>query len=128
MRHGLSCLDVALQQTQAEGPRKKMRLLSAMVPSLRRGLNRATLGGFVIDEDRRPCVELLLDLEDFCRERDVPDAVIGPFAGHERFDDAAQGFRTEHPVGNNHRGEAPSPGTDGALCPAGLALLVLGGK
>src|SRR4029450_54483 len=54
----------------------------------------------------------------------VLDAVVGSFAGHERLDDPAQGFRTAHMVGNHHHGEAPSPCTDGVLCPAGSALLV----
>ena len=57
-----------------------MSLLSAMVRELMRGLNRATLGVFVIDEDRCPSVKLLPNLEDFGRQRDVLDAVIGPFA------------------------------------------------
>src|SRR4029453_1891776 len=95
-----------------------------MVRSLMRGLNRAALGVFVINEDRCPCVKLLLDLEDFCRQRDVLDAVVSSFAGHERLDDTAQGFRTEQMMGNHHHSEAPSPGTDGVLCPAGSALLV----
>src|SRR5262245_44948880 len=99
--------------------------LSGMVQSLRRGLNRATLSVFVIDEDRCPCVELLPDLENFCRQWDVLDAVVGPFAGHERFDDPAQGFRTEQMVGNNHRGETSSLYTDSALCTSSSALLVL---
>src|SRR4030095_4415855 len=90
-----------------------------------RGLNRATLGAFVVDEDRCPCIELLLDLADFCRHWEVLDAVVGPLAGHERFDDPAQGFRTEQMVGNNHRGETPSLCTESALCTSGSALLVL---
>ena len=111
MRHGLSCSEVAfsdfrgrLQHIHPEEPLKKMGPLSGMVRSLRRGLNRATLGVLVIDEDRCPCVKLLPDLEDFCRQWDVLDAVVGPFAGHERFDDPAQGFRTEHMVRNPHPG------------------------
>src|SRR5215831_1589809 len=90
-----------------------------------RGLNRATLGAFVVDEDRCPCTELLLDLEDFCRQWDVLDAVVGPLAGHERFDDTAQGFRTEQMVGNNHRGATPSLCTDSALYASNSALFVL---
>ena len=69
-----------LQHIHPEGPLKKMGPLSGMVRSLRRGLNRATLGILVIDEDRCPCVKLLPDLEDFCRQRNVLDAVVGPFA------------------------------------------------
>jgi hypothetical protein len=132
MRRGLSCSEVAfsdfrlrLQHIHPEGPLKKMGPLSGMVWSLRRGLNRATLGVLVIDEDRCPCVKLLPDLEDFGRQRDVLDAVVGPFAGHERFDDSTQGFRTKHMMGNNHRGEAPSLCTDSAFCTSGSVLLVL---
>ena len=69
-----------LQHIHPEEPLKKMAPLSGMVQSLRRGLNRATLGVFVIDEDRCPCVEVLPDLEDFGRQRDVLDAVVGAFA------------------------------------------------
>src|SRR5215475_3252163 len=50
--------------------------LSGMGQSLRRGLNRATLGVFVIHEDRCPCVELLPNLKGFGRQRDVLDAVV----------------------------------------------------
>ncbi len=42
------------------------------------GLNRATVGGLVVDEDRGPRVELVPDLPDFGGERDVLDAVVGP--------------------------------------------------
>src|SRR5215471_4507243 len=70
-----------------------------------RGLNRATLGAFVVDEDRCPCIELVLGLEDFCRQWDVLDAVVGPLAGYERFDDPAQGFRTEQIVRCAHRAQ-----------------------
>src|SRR5215471_17146997 len=66
------------------------------------GLNGATLGVLVVDEDRSPCVELLVHLEDFCGQRDVLGAIVGPFAGHERFDDPAQGLRTQQAVGNDH--------------------------
>jgi hypothetical protein len=76
--------------------------LSEVVRELIRGLNRATLGAFVIDNDRGPCVELLPHLPDFSGQRYVLDAVVRPLAGHERFDDTVQSFRTEHLVGNNH--------------------------
>ena len=35
-------------------------------------------------------------------------AVVGALAGHDRFEDAAQGFGTEHPVGNHHGRKASS--------------------
>ena len=44
--------------------------MSGMVRKLVRGLNRATLGGLIVDEDHRPRVELLPHLEDFRGEWD----------------------------------------------------------
>jgi len=38
-------------------------LLAGMDRELIRGLNRATVGVFVVDEHRRPCIELLQDLK-----------------------------------------------------------------
>jgi len=73
-----------------------------VIRELVRGLNRATLGALVIDDDRGPCGELLSHLPDFGGQRDVLGAVVRPLTGHERFDDPVQGFRTEHLVGNNH--------------------------
>ena len=72
--------------------------LSEMVRELIRGLNRATVGALVIDDDCGPCVELLPHLQDFSSQRDVLGAVVSPLAGYERFDDPVQGFRTEHGV------------------------------
>src|SRR5262249_11507555 len=66
------------------------------------GLNGATLGVLVIDYDRSSCVELLLHLEDLRGQRDFLDAIVGPFAGHERLDEPAQGVRTQQAVGNDH--------------------------
>ena len=65
------------------------------------GLNGATLGGLVVDEDRSPCVELLVHLEDFRGQRNFLGAIVGPFAGHERFDEPAQGVRTQEAVRND---------------------------
>ena len=45
-----------------------------------RGLNRATLGALVIDDDRGPCIELLLHLPDFGGQLDILDAVVSPLA------------------------------------------------
>jgi hypothetical protein len=53
-------------------------LLSGMAQELIHGLNRATVGVLVVDEDHPPRVELLLHLEDFCGERDGVDTVVGP--------------------------------------------------
>src|SRR5262247_904486 len=85
------------------------------------GLNCATLGVFVIDYDRSPCVELLLHLEDFRGQWDFLGAIVGPFAGHERFDEPAQGVRTQEAVRNDHgnatsalRDEGSSIGADDA--------------
>jgi hypothetical protein len=44
---------------------------SGMLWALMHGLNCATLGILVVDKDRCPCVELVPDLEDFRRQRDV---------------------------------------------------------
>ena len=66
------------------------------------GLHGTTLGVLVVDEDRRPGVELLVHLEDFRGQRDVLGAIVSPFAGHERFDDPAQSVRTQQAVGNDH--------------------------
>ena len=52
------------------------RSSSGTVRELVCGLNRATLCVFVVDEDRRPCVELLLHLEDFRGKRDVLGARV----------------------------------------------------
>jgi hypothetical protein len=66
-----------------------------------RGQNRATRGRLVIDDHRRPVVKLVPDLHDFGGEWHVLSAVVGPFAGHERFDHPVQGVRTEQVVGND---------------------------
>jgi hypothetical protein len=65
--------------------------LSAVVRELGRGLDGATLGALVIDDDRGPGVELVPHLPDFGGERDVLGAVVRPRAGHQRFDDPVQG-------------------------------------
>ena len=44
---------------------------SGMLRALLHGLHGATLGILVGDQDRRPCVELVPDLEDFRRQRNV---------------------------------------------------------
>src|SRR2546427_6918489 len=74
--------------------------------TLVQGLNRTTLDGLVVDDDRRPCVELVLDLRDFRGEGDAVDTIVGPLARHEGFDDAAYGIRTEHAVGNDRGHDA----------------------
>src|SRR5215468_12227258 len=79
-----------------------MCCLSGMVPSLIRGLNGATLRLRVVDNDRRPCLELLVHLHDLCFERHFLRPVVGALADHKGFDDPTQGVRTKHPVGNNH--------------------------
>src|SRR5215813_11711282 len=81
-------------------------LLSRRLRALIRRLDRATLRGLVIDDDRGARVELVAYLCDFGRERDLVETIVSPFAGDERFDDAAQRFRTEHAVRNNHGRDA----------------------
>jgi hypothetical protein len=63
-------------------------LLSERLRALIRALHRATVGGLIVDDDRGPRVALVLHLEDVRGEWDVLEAVVGPFAGDERFDDA----------------------------------------
>jgi hypothetical protein len=77
-------------------------LRSEIAGALVRGLYRATVGGLVIDDDRRARVEWLLHLEDLRGERDVLSTVVSTLTGDECFDDAAQGVGTEPPVGNKH--------------------------
>src|SRR5712691_9723838 len=98
---------------QCLGIGRGMSRMSRMVRELVRGLNRTTLGVLVVDEDRRPRVELLPHLPDFGSERDVLGAVVGALAGHERFDNPAQRVGTEHPVGKNHDREASLPRSPG---------------
>ena len=78
-------------------------LLSRRLRALLRRLDRATLRGLIVDEDRGARVKLVPDLRDFGRERDLVETVVGPFAGDECFNDAAQGGGTQPPVGNDHR-------------------------
>jgi hypothetical protein len=87
---------------------------SGMGRELVRGLNRTTLGGLVVDEDRSPYVELLVHLADFRGQRDFLSAVVSPFAGHERFDDPAQGVRTQQAVGNDHGSAASALRDEGS--------------
>src|SRR5215467_15251045 len=82
-------------------------LLSRRLRALIRRLDRATLRGLVIDDDRGARVELVAYLCDFGRERDLVETIVGPFAGDERFNDAAQGIGTQHAVRNNHLRDAP---------------------
>jgi hypothetical protein len=56
----------------------------------------------VVDNDRRPRLELLLHLQDLRFKRHFLYTVVGALTGHKGFDDPAQGVRAEHPVGNNH--------------------------
>ena len=78
-------------------------LLSGMFHYPVLGLHRPTAGFLVVDDDRGTRFELLPYLHDFGFERDGMFAVVGTLSGHERFNDAAQGFGTEHLVGNDHR-------------------------
>ena len=57
------------------------RSSSGRVWELMRGLNRATLGDLIVDDDCSPGVELLVHLEDFRSKRDFLGAIVGPFAG-----------------------------------------------
>jgi hypothetical protein len=63
---------------------------SGMLRALMHGLHCATLGILVVDKDRCPCVELLPDLEDFRRQRDVlcdrPRIDVGGSLGPARRD------------------------------------------
>jgi hypothetical protein len=97
-----------------------LSLLSRMIREVVPGLSRTTLRGLVIEEHRRPGVELVPDLPDFRGERDVLEAIVGAFAGHEGFDDAAQGVRTEHAVGNQH-------GHEGSFLSTALRHVTQGG-
>ena len=76
-------------------------LLSRRLRELIRGLNRPTVGGLVVDDDRGSRVELVPYLPDFGGKRDFMDTIVSALTGHECFDDAAQGFRTEHSVGDS---------------------------
>ena len=69
-------------------------------------LDRPTVCGLIVDDDRGARGELVPDLRDFGREWDFVDTIVGPLARDERFDDAAQGFRTQHAVRNHHRRDA----------------------
>jgi hypothetical protein len=69
-------------------------------------LDRPTVCGLIVDDDRGARVELVPDLRDFGREWDFVDTIVSPLARDERFDDAAQGFRTQHAVRNHHRRDA----------------------
>jgi len=64
-------------------------LLSGSIRELVQGLNRTTVRGLIIDEDRRSCVELVPDLLDLRDEWDVVETIVGALARYERFDDAA---------------------------------------
>src|SRR5262249_31487320 len=75
--------------------------------ALIRGLDRTTVRGLIVDDDRGARVELVAYLCDFGRERNLVETIVGPFAGDERFDDAAQGVGTQQAVRNNHRRDAP---------------------
>jgi len=81
-------------------------LLSRRLRALISRLDRATLRGLVIDEDRGARVELVAYLCDFGRERHLVETIVGPFAGDERFNNAAQGVGTQHAVRNNHGRDA----------------------
>src|SRR6266852_1194035 len=96
MQHRLTDVSSRLSWCQCRRIDRGLSRMSGMVRKLVHGLNRATLGGLVVDEDRCPRVELLLHLEDFRGERDFLCTIVGPLAGHEGFDDAAQGVRTEN--------------------------------
>ena len=78
-------------------------LLSRRLRALISRLDRATIRGLVIDDDRGARVELVAYLCDFGRERNLVETIVGPFAGDERFDDAAQDVGTQHAVRNHHR-------------------------
>jgi hypothetical protein len=67
----------------------KRDLLSGSIRELVQALNRPTVRGLIIDEDRRSCVELMPDLLDLRDEWDVVDTIVGTLARHERFDDTA---------------------------------------
>src|SRR5438093_10787166 len=67
-------------------------LLSGMVHAPTLGLYRPAARCLIVDDDRGPRLKLLLYLLDFGVERDRMFAVVGPLAGHECFDDAAEGF------------------------------------
>src|SRR5205823_9002629 len=62
---------------QCRGIGRGMSRIAGIVLKLVRRLNRATLGGLVVDEDRRPRVKLLPDLEDLRGEWDVLCTVVG---------------------------------------------------
>src|SRR5262245_13442835 len=81
-------------------------LLSRRLRALICRLDRATIRGLVIDDDRGARVELVAYLCDFGRERNLVETIVGPFARDERFDDAAQGVGTQHAVRNHHRRDA----------------------
>src|SRR5712691_9698013 len=80
-----------------------MAFFSGMCHSPVRGLHRPAARCLIIDDDSSPRVELLPYLHDCGVERDGRFAVVGTLTGHERFDDATQGFGTEQVVGNDHR-------------------------
>ena len=80
--------------------------LSRRFRELIRGLDRPTVGGLVVDDDRGSRIELVPDLPDFDREWDFVDTVVGPLARDERFNDAAQSFRAQHAVRNHHSRDA----------------------
>src|SRR5262245_22679808 len=79
---------------------------SRSLRELLRWLDRPTVRGLVVDDNRGARVELVPDLPYFGREWNLVETVVGPLARNVRFDDAAQGFRTQHAVRNDHRRDA----------------------
>src|SRR5262249_51083798 len=79
---------------------------SLRLRELVRGLDRPTVRGLVVDDNRGARVELVPDLPYFGREWNLVETVVGPLARNVRFDDAAQGFRTQYAVRNDHRRDA----------------------
>jgi hypothetical protein len=62
------------------GSAVQRRSSSGRVWELMRGLNRATLGDLIVDDDCSPGVKLLVHLEDFRGQRNFLGTVVGPFA------------------------------------------------